>query len=872
MLSVLPWTAHAAGLGKLTVVSNLGQPLSAEIELLGVQKSELDTLSAKLASIDAFRRANVELSSSLNAIKFSIEKKSGGESVLKLKTLGPVNEPFFDFLVELNWASGRLVKEYTVLLDPPGFEPRPTLAPAAPLAPVAVPEAQPLPGEAPKPEMAGVPPDEKVGAEAQGAPPAAEETPAPSAEEIVEEKKTYGPVKHGDTLRKIAENVKGADYTLEQMLVGLFRSNKEAFIGNNMNRMKTGPILHVPESSELSTINPNDAVKEVRVQAHDWNAYRQKLAEAVGQAATTDAAKQSASGKISTKIEDKTAPSETGKEVLKLSKGDSGGGGKPASGDKALQDRLHTLEEEIIAREKAVKEANERIAILEKNIRDMQKLLQLKNQSLAEVQKQAGASKPQAEPALQPAPAPAAEAKPAEKPAQPTARPATPEQKPVQAEQPTAESKPVAKLGEKPKPKVVSPPPPPQTSLLDDILDNPLYMGGGAGLLIALLGLGYVVVRKKKSITRFEDSVISTADLKTSTVFGNTEGGVVNTGESSVMSDFAGKVGGAISTDDVDPLAEAEVYIAYGRDVQAEEILKEALKKNPTRQEIHLKLLEIYANRKNASAFESIARELYAASGGKGPLWGRAAHLGYKIDPDNSMYAAAKGTAEDVKEETAPPHSPPEMDFNIGVPSVGEPTEGKPDIAIDTGAPAATENVDISFDMDMSAADQSTSSPAPLTTPEETKPDDGVIDFDMGSLFTSAAEPAAPAPQPTPSAEPAASAMDMISFDHEPSAEAAPTSALTPPATHETEAMQIDFSGISLSLDEPANAPAVAMPTAPEEPAKDQHWYDVQTKFDLAKAYSEMGDKEGAREILQEVVQEGDTKQQEAAKGLLAQL
>ncbi|HSS47071.1 MAG TPA: FimV/HubP family polar landmark protein [Burkholderiales bacterium] len=862
----MPCIAHAVGLGRLTVHSSLGQALDAEVELLGVQKGELDTLAAKLASAEAFRKANVEFNPALPAIKFSIEKRPDGRPYLKLKTLHPVNEPFLDFLIELNWASGRLVKEYTALLDPPGYEPRPTLAPAAPPAPVALPEAQPLPEEAPKPEVAGVPPDEKVGAEAQAAPEEGEtaapqeaavvpETPAPQAE-AVEEKKTYGPIKRGETLRKIAESVKPVDYSLEQMLVGLFRSNHEAFMGNNMNRMKTGPILRVPENTELSTIDPNDAVKEVRVQARNWNAYRQKLAEAVGQATPAATAKQSASGEISTKIEEKAAPKEPGKEVLKLSKGEAGTGGKPAAGDKALQERLRSLEEEIIAREKAVKEANERITMLEKNIRDMQKLLELKNQNLAEVQKQAGAAKPQAaQPAPQPQPAPKpAETKPAEKPAQPqlAARPAAkPEQKPAQVAQQSPPQ-------DKPKPKIITPPP--EVSFLDDILDNPLYLGGGAGLIIALLGLGYIAVRKKKSITRFEDSAIS-SDLKTSTVFGNTEGGTVNTGDSSIMSDFAGKIGGTINTDDVDPLAEAEVYIAYGRDTQAEEILKEALKKDPTRQQIHLKLLEILANHKNVSAFESIASDLYAACGGKGLLWDKAVYLGYKIDPNNPMYASAKGAAVEMREETAAPPGPPHMDFNVGVPSTGEPVEVQPDIAIDTVAPAAPDNVDISFEIPTSE----TAKTIPDIPFGIAQPADDETDFNLGSIGAEtplAAEPLKPSQEAEPMPE-------MISYNFGPSKPAeAPAPA---PATSEADAVHIDFSSISLNLDEPAAAPA-AVPGAAEEAAKDQHWYDVQTKYDLAKAYFEMGDKEGAREILQEVAQEGDAKQQEAAKGLLAQL
>ena len=853
-LFVLPWAAHSAGLGKLTVNSNLGQPLSAEIDLLGVQKKELDTLEAKLASPDSFKQANIQYVSALSGIKFSIEKKPDGQPYLKLKTLQPVNEAFLDFLIELNWSSGRLVKEYTVLLDPPGF------TPIATTAPVAVP-AMPLPAptEEAKPELAGVPPDEKIGAEAAlgaeaplaAAPEvAALEAQAPEAPVAAapapEEQKTYGPIKHGETLNKIAGSVKPSSYTLEQMLIGLFRSNKSAFMGNNMNRMKTGPILHVPESSELATIEPDQAVKEVRVQARDWNAYRQRLAEAAGQAAPTEIAKQTATGKITTKVEDQAAPREPGKEVLKLSKGELPTGKPGGTGNKALQDRVRSLEEEVVAREKAINEANERITLLEKNIRDMQRLLEIKSQNLAELQKLAGAAKtPQ--PAAQPAPTP----KPAEIKA--------PESKAVEPKKPEEKLAVVAaaKPLEAPKPagKTTGPPPPPETSWLDDILDNPLYLGGGAGVVILLLGLGYIVVRKKKSITSFEESeesVVNDEGLKTSTVFGNTEGGVVvNTGDSMLMSDIAGKSGGPVATDDVDPVAEADVYIAYGRDTQAEEILKEALKKNSTHHNIRLKLLEIYAARKNVPVFDTLARELYAATGSKpGPIWDRAAQLGYALNPDNPLYESARSAAAESPFKSAAP-SPPEMDFNIALP-VTSGDQLETDIGMDSNAPAADKTF-TSFDFEVPSVE-----PAKLTPDlplDSEKPAAG-LDFDMGPL------PAAGGP-----AEEAASheaPLEMISFDFESSTPAAtPAYAAAPP---QAEAIPIDLSGISLTLDESTAGPAA------EEPAKDQHWYEVQTKFDLAKAYQEMGDKEGAREILQEVMREGDAKQQEQAKGLLAKL
>ena len=161
----------------------------------------------------------------------------------------------------------------------------------------------------------------------------------------------------------------------------------------------------------------------------------------------------------------------------------------------------------------------------------------------------------------------------------------------------------------------------------------------GAGALAILGGIAALVAARRRKTTKFEDSIISGTDIKTNTVFGSTGGGVVNTGENSLASDFSREGLGNIDTDEVDPIAEAEVYLAYGRDAQAEEILKDALKKDPQRQEIYLKLLEIHAQHNKPSAFETVASELYAVSQGQGEVWQKAVALGRQLDPNNPMFA-----------------------------------------------------------------------------------------------------------------------------------------------------------------------------------------------------------------------------------------
>ncbi len=148
-----------------------------------------------------------------------------------------------------------------------------------------------------------------------------------------------------------------------------------------------------------------------------------------------------------------------------------------------------------------------------------------------------------------------------------------------------------------------------------------------------------MIAARRRKTTKFEDSIISGTDIKTNTVFGSTGGGVVNTGDNSLASDFSREGLGNIDTDEVDPIAEAEVYLAYGRDAQAEEILKDALKKDPQRQEIYLKLLEIHAQHNKPSAFETVASELYAVCNGQGEVWHKAVALGRQLDPNNPMFA-----------------------------------------------------------------------------------------------------------------------------------------------------------------------------------------------------------------------------------------
>ena len=628
-LSLAPWVAEAAGLGKLTVYSGLGQPLRAELEI-GASRDELAGMTARLAPVDAFKQAGVDYASALTDLRFVVEKRANGQSIVKVTSIKPVNEPFLDFLVELNWPSGRLVREYTFLLDPP------EVAAKGSGGQVSVAEAKVV--------------ETVRGGGAGGSQPAATRSAprqAAAAKAPIEPKKTEANgsrvVQPGETLRKIAGETKYDGVSLEQMLVGLFQSNPDAFIGQNINRLKSGAILGIPDRAAVEAVSDAEAKKVYVTQAGDWNAYRQKLAATSAKApAREESASQLASGKITAKVEEKAAPADLAKDQVKIAKTEvaaKGGAGNAAAHSEADQ----------IAREKALKEAQDRLALLEKNVGELQKLVEMKNQKLAELQQQQSVAKKDEIKPLEPA-------KPLEPPKLAEAAKEAEPVKPVEAAKPVEEAKPAEVKPAEPvkppppppekKPAPVPPPPPEEPSLIDDLLSDPLPLAGGAGILALLAGYFVFKRRREQSASPVTTAAPGPSSLGPNSVFRMTGGQSVDTGNTPPQTgDFSQTGPGTIDTDEVDPVAEADVYMAYGRDTQAEEILLEALQKDPQRTAIHSKLLEIYANRKSLKQFETLASELYAQTGGAGPEWEKVAALGAGLDPANPLYSGVQAVS-----------------------------------------------------------------------------------------------------------------------------------------------------------------------------------------------------------------------------------
>ena len=910
--------AHAAGLGRLSVLSALGQPLLAEVEIVALAPGEEDGLTARLAPAEAFNAAGIEISPALLGMKVDIARKNG-RAVLRLTTKQAVNDPFLDLLVELQWPTGKLVREYTFLLDPPDYRKQEMIAAAPPPAPseskhpAASPEpAQQAPmqpsaqaqppavviapaGQAEPPAEAKATPETRATSEEKAASPSAEqsvapapieqkplapaaEAPAPAAEEAPaaqeaspaqeapvatqqeSKERTAKPathtVKKGETLGDIARANLKPGVTLNQMLVAIFRANRDAFIHGNVNLVRTGKILNIPSGDDAGSIDSVDANQIVQAQNDEFTQYRSKLASAPS--TVEGGPEREASGPIEAKPA--APPPAAPSDQVRLSKSEPGKPEGAASRAARADDAA--------AQERALQEAQSRTADLEKNVADLQKLLELKNQQLAELEKKAAAKPAPAvpQPPVQ-APAPAVPmAKAPEKaapaavpaPSAPAAPPAVPQAKapaaqPPQAAKPPAAMPPApvapAQKAQVPKPRPKPVPPAPEPGLLDEFLDTPLYLAALGAVVLLLVGYAVLSWRKKKAAhAKFQDSVLGAAAAG---------GGVAAlheptaTTSASVSQAPVSQAPAGMEAEEVDPIAEADVYMAYGRDAQAEEILKEALQKDASRTTVHGKLLEIYANRKDTKAFEQTALKLKGLTKGAGPEWEKAAALGRSIDPQNGVYGdTAAAPAAPAGAASAPA---PTLDFDLGGASQGGPAA--PDISLDEpGREPTSSSVDIelgatqTLKLDQQAPDR--------TLAAEPASGGGGLDFnlDLGGPEEKKAEAA---PGGKPAEEP--SGLDFNLDIGEQKSDA------PPPPPQPIAAPPVDLGDISLDLGGPAGE------SAPQG-GGDPKWQEVATKLDLAKAYEEMGDKDGARELLNEVAKDGDDAQKGQAQQLLAKL
>lgn len=375
--------AGAATLGKLTVLSGYGEPLKAEITLESVARHEQGKLVASVASKAEFDRAKVDMLPALQDVKVAVEERAG-KFVIVLTSTKAMEDPYMPLLVEVTGARRKLLRQYSVLLDPPA-SPAKAAQVTAPVVGSTDKAQAPVPASAP--ETSAPVSSPKPVAQGKKEMPAAKAPAKPAQNAAKPATKPAAPAKgagqmkiaKGSTLSEIAATKRPKGVSLNQMMIALYRANPDAFINHNINRMRAGEVLTLPSAAEAAAVAREEANQIVVAQATDFEAYRHALAGKVakGAAQKRAPAKQDAAGKIDLKLEEKN--DKQPQDQLKLSAANSGGKeGRAGAG--AAEDR--------VASGKAREEADARIRELEKNLADMQKLLELKNQNLAMLSQQ----------------------------------------------------------------------------------------------------------------------------------------------------------------------------------------------------------------------------------------------------------------------------------------------------------------------------------------------------------------------------------------------------------------------------------------------------------------------------------------------------
>jgi pilus assembly protein FimV len=790
-------------------------------------------------------------------------------------------------------------------------------------------------------------------------------------------------VKSGDTLGRIAAQNKPASVSLDQMLVAMLRANPDAFIRKNMNLLKAGATLTIPSEADAAVIARADARSEVVAQSADFSQYKSRLAQAAGTAPVVAAAPPAAagSGRVTTKVEEKGAPAARTGDQLKIAKVDDKASKGAAAAAKA---------DEAAAKARQLKEQEERAAELKKTNEAIQKALEVQSKSGAQAQKQAeqkAAPAPTPAPvaaAPAPAPAPVAAAPvPTPAPAAAAPSPAATVTEPAKAEPAKAEPAPTPPVAVTPPVKKAAPPPPPaveEPSVFADLLGNTttqLGLGGIVLLLAGLFGWSWYRKRKVEGGERFKETG---EGLQANSLFGATGGQSVDTGTSTFNSSFI-PAASQLDSNEVDPVAEADVYIAYGREEQAEDILKEALRLQPDRHAVRVKLLEIYARRGDKASFMAVAEDLRDRTGAAGEDWERAVKLGRTVDPAHPMFVGAvladtaRGPAtgfrldpntrggrpstlgggptsgldltgltansamtQEVAGGSVPPLTKMVVDTRMGDTAMSVDTKMPADTKMSGPMTTSAPTTQFKATLPGSEATSTFSAPAPAAASAAASMDFGSLDFDLGRPTKINLEPPTKMPM-----------MDTVGTTQtEPDVFAATTpQRVESPAVADfaaalaadrSSAMAPTATGVGMIPDLDLNIPSTRMPIAPapafeealsrptvvgamkaatagtttigglpdEQAARltantDQATvplidFDLSavsldaatkrgetepgsalaqqmaTKLDLARGYIDLGVKDGARELLDEVMRDGTREQRQAAVDLIKQI
>ena len=710
LLSGLPIIASALGLGQIHLESGLNQPFEARIDLLSPTADELSTLKVGLADQDAFDRAGVERLFVLTNLRFEVKETENGPDYILITSKDPIREPYLNFLVEADWSKGRLYREYTVLLDPPLYDPnarKPVVSMPQVEQATTAPEQQVSTPSQTEQEVSTY----STGGETSGGGTVTTGTPG-----------EYGPTVTGDTLWSIASSARPDDsISVQQMMMALLQANPNAFIDNNINGLKRGEILRIPNRNEILAMTQADALAEARAQNAAWQETRGTMA------ATTPTRPLSAAPAETTGEAQAAAPEESS-ELRLVAAGESGSGtekgdtGAATSGEseKALalaNEQLQTLTSEN-------KDLKDRLAESESIINDLKRLVSLKDDELASLQNQQAATEEQVQPAEEAATteaeetptAPAAgeeeqaaEETPAETVVEEPARPA--EETPAEPEK-----KPATKVVEETKP--ISAPKGMVGQIIDTVMQYKVYIGGGVGaLLVIVIGFVFVSSRKKgkaakagepetEVITRAPPYAAAAASEEETILPGEAveeEGSeaatVLPEGASEAVEEeeaeaegsaedatvFAAPPGGEAEAaePEEDPLAEVNVFLAYEHFDQAEEFVRDAITKDPDNLEFHTKLLEVFYASGDKAKYEEAAKVLHDKVDGQGPNWDMAVAMWSEMSPGRALFE--EGAAEEEETSAAETTGGGVLDLTSGEAEESAADAGDMDLDFDLG-------------------------------------------------------------------------------------------------------------------------------------------------------------------------------------------
>ncbi len=616
-----PVSGYSLGIGDIRVRSALNQNLNAEIALVASKGETPATIKVSLASADKFDEAGIPWTYFLSKIKFNTVVKPNGAMVIKVTSREALKEPYLNFLVEVTWPKGSLYREFTVLVDPPTDYQQSV-------------SQEPVYQE----------PSYQMQARDESYLPQREYVPRPRAVRQSSRPRQgsnggYGGkvvTRRSDTLWKVASRVRGSGVSVEQMMMSLYEKNPNAFYQENVNALSAGKTLKIPDKSEVQQTSRQAALDEFAKHNAAWNSNRSGVPGSRTQVAkeeTVDSQlKLEAPVEATVGANENVAP--TGEQSA----------GRQSSGSQAAASQPQTTAEKENPKSTAapVDEAlQSKVAELEKQMAMMQELIALKDKQLAELQNPAKPSVPtESTPAVQAPPSPApVERAPIQNKPEPPPVPAPA----VQAPKPAT---PVAPVVKPPVRKII----PPKPVVEEPGSPLPWIMGGLGAILLPLFG--WLWWQKKKIIqeTEAESMFRSYSTMRTTESTGPLssmarKSSATISGESSFLNDFKASDFESFESfnvehGDIDPLEEADVYLAYGRYQQAEDLIRQAINNHPEREECKLKLLEIYHASTNKEDFENYAMELAAAGKQEDKdFWRKVTELSKDICPNSPLFA-----------------------------------------------------------------------------------------------------------------------------------------------------------------------------------------------------------------------------------------